>query len=321
MTNNRKPSKKPNTKAETLSWRRLDLETSTQSWSDPLDVTGKLDGIDRSQHHVREGRFSPSFMTATNGGAIYEDVLRPLTHNHMLEANNKKSSVEHITLQNVIGNKDDRILITDTSWIPTRSIGLLKIFSSDGSIRWGTAWLIGPRTLATAAHNLIHPESGKAIELHVGLAYDGISARGNWHKIIDNTYFSEWENEPIAGSSYDFAVLKIEDGNIGNRLGWLGFADYEDQKFHNLLLNIFGYPMDLKQFYMYGATGRAISIDKARIYHDCDAGGGMSGGPLIARFGEQRIVVGIHVAGGAVTNVATRITSKAYSLLQAHKSW
>src|SRR3546814_18379834 len=61
-------------------------------------------------------------------------------------------------LQNVHGGSDERRLITDTSRIPARSIGLLKIIPERGTERYGTAWLIGPRTLATAAPNLFHPE-------------------------------------------------------------------------------------------------------------------------------------------------------------------
>lgn len=257
---------------------------------------------------------------ATNGGATYEDGLRPPPPGHVPETAPRRSRSPQSPLQNVIGS-DDRVLVPDTSRIPARSVGLLKIFPSDGVVRWGTAWLIGPRTLATAAHNLVHPESGKAMRLDVGLAYDGKSARGGWHRIIDTAFLEAWEENPSAGNPNDFAVLKIDDASVGNRLGWFGFADYEDRKFDNLILNMFGYPMDLDQFYMYGTAGRASHVDRARIYHDCDAGGGMSGGPVVARFDEQRIAVGIHVAGGTLTNVATRITGAAFELLEAHRSW
>lgn len=224
-------------------------------------------------------------------------------------------------LQNVIGGGDERELIEDTRRVPARSIALLEIQPEFGENRYGTAWLIGPRTLATAAHNLIHPVAGQTRALEVGVSYDGQKAHGGWHKAIDCQFPTEWRNNQVEGSPYDFAVLKIEDPSVGNRQGWFGFADYEDAKFSNMIVNIFGYPLDLRRFFMYGAAGRVSKVDAGRIYYDCDAGGGMSGGPVIARLGEQRIAVGVHVAGGVRYNVGTRINDVAYAIFTQYQSW
>lgn len=284
---------------------------------------GKTDAADASQLHVRAGRFTNSFMMGTNGGATYETLLRPAPRGlAQPEGDIQPAPLPSGALHNVFGH-DDRRLVQDTSQIPARSIGLLKIFMESGSIRYGTAWLIGPRVLATAGHNLVHPDAGRTARLEVGLAYDGTSPRGGWHKVIDNRLPQAWLDEPSTENPNDFAVLQIADPEVGNRLGWFGFADYEDAKFPNMLLNLFGYPMDqkLKRFCMYGTTGRVLGVDEHRIYFDCDASGGMSGGPVIARFGEQRIAVGIHVAGGETGNAATRLTANAYELFKAHESW
>ena len=107
---------------------------------------------------------------------------------------------------------------------------------------------------------------------------------------------------------------------MGDRLGWFGFADYEDDRFHNMIVNIFGYPMDLLQGYMYGVAGRILGIDPGRLHYDYDTGGGMSSAPVVARFGEQRIAVGIHAAGGARANTATRINDVAHALFTKHST-
>ncbi len=309
-----------------------------------LSLRQKDDREDLSGHLVRSRRFRSSYMMATNGGATYEDILRSprraridrpdearsggysdIMHPGRLTAEDgftegNPGDMPH-NLDNVIGPSDDRVHIDDTSRIPARSVGLLEITPTHGSLRYGTAWLIGPRTLATAAHNLIHPEAGPAKRMRVGMACDGNSARGGWHKIIDNKFEAGWANDMQPGSPLDFAVLKIEDREVGEKLGWFGFADYHDAKFGDMIVNIFGYPLDRRRFHMYGSAGRVKAVDQGRIFYDCDAGGGMSGGPVIARFGEQRIAVGVHVSGGLLSNVGTRINDTAYRLFSDNRDW
>ncbi len=312
------------------SWDRIELDAVDDDEPALLSINGKEDEADASRTGVRGGRFCDSFLMATNGGATYEDALRPHAEIDISVDEESQPAQPPIPqmppddnmpeLQNVHG-RDDRRLIRDTSRIPARSIGLAKISMANGATRYGTAWLIGPRTLATAAHNLLHPTAGPAARLDVGLAYDGRRARGGWHRVIDNHFPAVWRRHPGSDNPYDFAVLKIANANVGNRLGWLGFADYEDGKFANMILNVIGYPMDLIRYHLYGSAGRVTGIQENRIFFDCDAGPGMSGGPVIARFGEHRIAVGIHVAGGYPSNVGTRINDTAHGLLKKFRSW
>ena len=327
-------------------WAGVRLRDEAADEAGLLGVDAKNDSDDASRRHVRGHQFSDSFMMGTNGGATYEELLRPRNpaagtavavaaaaaadDDTYGAAAAKRTGRPRVPrqglhrhgLQNVLGGSDDRIRIDDTSLIPARSIGLLKIRPEDGEERFGTAWLIGPRTLATAAHNLLHPEAGPTVSLEVGLAFDGNAARGGWHKIVDNKFSEAWRDDPSGDNPSDFAVIRIADATVGNKLGWFGYANYEDAKFGDLAVNIFGYPMDVAApFHMYGSKGRIVSIGQRRIFYDCDAGGGMSGGPVVALFGEKRIAVGIHVAGGAASNVATRITGPAFDLFERHKSW
>lgn len=313
-----------------VDWDEVEFQTASPAdAADLLDLKAKADGGDPAREGVQAKRFRPSYMTATNGGASVEPVLAPLAERRLpperrraaIEANANGDQPADAALQNVIGGSDERVLIEDTSLIPARSIGLLEIVPEHGPLRYGAAWLIGPRTLATAAHNLVHPEAGVARSMRVGLAYDGRAARGGWHKIVDNKLPAAWRQAPKPGSPYDFAVLKIADASVGDALGWFGFADYSDAKFDRLVVNIFGYPLDLKDFHMYGAAGRILDLDAGRLFYNCDAGGGMSGGPVIARFGEMRIAVGVHAAGGVVSNVGTRINDAAYKLFAEFQAW
>ena len=287
------------------------------------------DGVDSSQVMVRSGRFRGSFLMATNGGSTFEEILRSQLTESRSRARHQgsqekplpddRSPKKRLNLQNVIG-ADERQLIPDTTRIPVRSIGLLRILPEDGILRYGTAWLIGPQTLATAAHNLLHPQAGKTQRMDFALAYDGQNAHGGWHRVVAGKLSDGWNKSAEPGSPLDFAVLRLEH-SLGNQTGWLGFADYEDAKFANMAVNLFGYPLDLEGYAMYGARGRVLAINEGRVFYDCDAGGGMSGGPVLAVFGEQRIAVGIHVAGGSTSNAATRISGPAYDLLERYRIW
>jgi len=305
---------------------RVELNYHRAQRDDLLSLEGKEDSKSSSLAFVRHGRFRDSYMMATNGGATYENALRPHFSIPRVEKPTDPISAtlsplgDIPVLQNVHGGRDDRVLIPDTSQIPARCVGLLRILPADNILRYGTAWLIGPRTLATAAHNLIHPQAGRTRSMDVGIAFDGTRARGGWHRVVDNALSQGWEQNLVVGSPYDFAVIKIENPEVGNTLGWFGFADYEDDRFRNMIVNIFGYPMDLIQGRMYGVAGRVLGIDAGRLHYDCDTGGGMSGAPVIARFGEQRIAVGIHAAGGISANIATRINDVAHDLFTRHSS-
>ena len=204
----------------------VSLKSMTPALPGLLSAVGKQDSADSARRLVRGSRFSDSYMMASNGGATYEDALRPQKADHPPPAlpPPPRSSRSPYGLHNVFGT-DDRKLIDDTSRVPARSVGLLKITPEHGGARYGTAWLIGPRTLATAAHNLVHPEAGRTISLEVGMAYDGANARGGWHKIVDNAFAKAWEENPSEDNPNDFAVLKIENADIGNKLGWFGFVE------------------------------------------------------------------------------------------------
>jgi V8-like Glu-specific endopeptidase len=319
------------------SWAAVALRDHASDGGHLLDVGQKKDSLDAGRMLVREGQFADSFMMGTNGGATFEELLRPRIagaggtaaavgaagpDRRLAAYPASPKDARRRSLHNVLGGTDDRVRIVDTSHIPARSIGLLRIRPEDGEERFGTAWLIGPRTLATAAHNLLHPEAGPTQSLSVGLAFDGSAARGGWHKIVDNKFSEAWRDDPSPDNPNDFAVIRIDDAQVGNKLGWFGYANYEDAKFDDLAVNIFGYPLDVDApLGMYGSKGRVVSLGERRLFYDCDAGGGMSGGPVVALFGEKRIAVGIHVAGGTSSNVATRITGAAFDLFERHKSW
>lgn len=304
-------------------WASIAMSAVDDPQDHALSLDQKDDTVDAMRQYVRDGRFSDSFMIGTNGGSTFESVLRPSTaelREVALPSSSRKSPGPGLHSG---ADAQPRFLVKDTSIIPCRSVGLLKIITKNGEKRWGTAFLIGPRTLATAAHNLLHPKAGAADRIYVCLGYDGVRNTGEWHTTKGNRLSESWLENPTSENPHDFAVLRIEDAEVGNQLGWFGFADYSDEKFTNLAVNLFGYPInDEPRYSMHGSTGRTFCGDTDRIYYDCDVEEGMSGGPVFAKYGDHRIAVGIHVAkDNDGPNVGTRIDSVVFKLLNEHKKW
>lgn len=269
---------------------------------------------------------SLGYMAEANGGSRLEDVpgfdayrarnsgLFPLSSLPAVPA----PGAGGYTLQNVIG-ADNLVPVPDTTGLPWRGIALLSI-TYDGGVRaTGTAWFLGERTLGTAGHNIRHPVYGPANEIMVSPAYDGSIAPFGTFRAVQTYCDARW----LAGdadAAFDFGALKIADATVGRRLGWFGFAAYDNRQLHKLLLNVSGYPVDRAPRTQYYNGGRLEGTDDRFLRYAFDTVGGMSGAPIFARFDQQRVVVGIHTGGNERTNRARRIDAEVYAALDRFNS-
>lgn len=216
-------------------------------------------------------------------------------------------------LENVIG-RDDRMPVGDTTRLPWRAIAMLTIRYRDGRRAMGTAWFLGPGALGTAGHNVLHPDHGPADEILVTPAYDGVVARFGSY-LIRRTYCDpKW----LAGEvrpELDYAVLFMDDASVGERLGWFGFASYDDSQLQRLLVNVSGYVVERSPQTQYFNGGRLGEVDDRFLLYDFDTSGGMSGSPIFALFGDKRVVVGIHTYGSDRRNRARRIDDELFDVL------
>jgi V8-like Glu-specific endopeptidase len=216
--------------------------------------------------------------------------------------------------ENIIGD-DNLVPVPDTTGLPWRCIAMLTITYEDGSRGTGTAWFMGERALGTAGHNIRDPEHGRATEILVSPAFDGSIAPFGTYRVSQTYCDPAWLNGG-GDPSLDFGVLMLEDRAVGRRLGWFGFAAYNDRQLNRLLLNVSGYPArrpsNRTQHYN---GGRVDDVDRKFLRYTFDTVGGMSGAPIFALFGEQRVAVGIHTSGNDRANRARRIDSALYEVL------
>lgn len=216
-------------------------------------------------------------------------------------------------LENVIGKKNSLVPVPDCTCLPWRSIAMLSITYQNGGQGVGTAWFMGERALGTAGHNIFHQDYGMATQILVTPAFGSISPAESYRVVqtyCDNAWLGGNDDAAL-----DFGVIMIEDRAVGRRLGWFGFAAYDDRQLDRILLNVSGYSEERTPRTQYYNGGRLLRVDGTFLRYTFDTERGMSGAPIFARFDTQRVVVGIHTSGNDTANRARRIDAGLYAVL------
>lgn len=185
----------------------------------------------------------------------------------------------------------------------------------------GTAWVVGPRTLVTAAHNVIAAGSGASGVKNLALGYDGTTVHGGWHSPSLLRVPKSWMDEPGESNPIDFAIINLHEPLPLAEQSYFGFGHYLDTELESLNINTIGYPgagvRDCRMKYSLGYLGQPSSWE---VPYVANAGEGLSGAPVYAKYGDYRIAVAIHrgtISEGSRTwNVATRINNDVYNQIQ-----
>lgn len=218
---------------------------------------------------------------------------------------------------------DDRLQVTDTDKYPYRVNASLLITARDGSQWIGTGWFISARTLITAGHC-------------VYIKHSGIPARDGWVRSIQvmpgrngdklpfesatSTQFwtvKGWADD--GDENYDYGAIIIPK-DLGQTVGTLGFAAYDDSTLVGTVANVTGYPGDKAGgSQMWYDTKGIAAVSPTKVVYDIDTTGGQSGAAVYVIKGGQRMAVAVHAYGGATTNSGTRISAPVFENLSAWK--
>jgi V8-like Glu-specific endopeptidase len=165
---------------------------------------------------------------------------------------------------------------------------------------WGTASLLGVRTIMTASH-MVPWSSSNWKALFVPAYYDGASIHGTWA--------ASWVTNAQGYSSHDqgddMAVMRL-DVPLGNSLGWFGFKTYNDDWEDLNVWTLPGYPYDKDPFNPGSRPWLHLNfpiIDDdndgagVELEYQADTEGGQSGAPVFAWFDGAPYVVGTHSGG------------------------
>ncbi len=214
-----------------------------------------------------------------------------------------------VMLEVVIG-EDDRVRVaeSDVKRNPFRQICALRIKSKTGKLFVGTAWLVGPRALATAGHCVyMHREGGWAEHIDVIPGKVGAdeplqSLRATRFRSVDG-----WVDGKL--QSRDYGVILLDGTSPGEELGWFEVAAEPSSELTGAVANISGYPADRDNAeFQYFHARPLTDVKPDLLEYDIDTFGGQSGSPIWIDRGGSVVTVGIHTNGAVSGNSGTRIT-------------
>lgn len=210
-----------------------------------------------------------------------------------------------------ICDRDDRTQVMNTTIVPWRWICKLIITFPNNARFGGTGWFIGSKAVMTAGHCVYSRANGgwaSRIEVIPGMQ----GATRPFGSMVGTSFRSVtgWtENED---QNYDYGCIILPSPDLGNQVGFFGFAALTDASLQNLLVNNSGYPGDKPFGTQWFNAGRVTTVASRKIYYMIDTFGGQSGCPTWRLQSGDRQAVGIHAYGGC-PNSATRIVTEVFN--------
>jgi glutamyl endopeptidase len=118
---------------------------------------------------------------------------------------------------------------------------------------------------------------------------------------------------------FDYGVVVL-DTNVGNTVGWFGFATEADDFLTRRKIKVRGYPGDKPFGTMWSMGAKIKNVTDTALFYGLDTAGGQSGSPAFgSATGCDPCVFGIHAYGNAPPDIpfnsATRITSTVFDFL------
>ncbi|MCG8927430.1 serine protease [Lentzea sp. CC55] len=162
---------------------------------------------------------------------------------------------------------------------------------------WGTASLLGVRTILTASH-VVPWGSSNWKALFVPAFYDGASIHGAWAA----SWVTNAQGYRNHAQGDDMAVMRL-DVPLGNSLGWFGFRTYNSAWQDQNVWTLPGYPWDKDSgnrpwlhlnFPIIDDDNDGAGVE---LEYRADTEGGQSGAPVFAWFNGSPDVVGTHSGG------------------------
>jgi glutamyl endopeptidase len=274
-------------------------------------VVPDFSGVSSKGEFESVAGFDPT--RAINEGAKVETTSLPDAGENLPDA----AATAYLMAETVCG-ADDRIRITPAISNPWRWICKLFITFPNNAQFVGTGWFIGARTVMTAGHCVYSKADGgwaKSIEVVPGM--DGNSRPYGSQVGTSFRSVTGWTQD--GKPEFDYGAIILPNCNLGNTVGWFGFANLSDASLNNMYVNTSGYPADKPYGTQWFNGGQITNVQERKIYYMIDTIGGQSGSPVWRFLNGERHAVGVHAYGGC-PNSATRITKAVFDNMLAWRN-
>jgi len=177
----------------------------------------------------------------------------------------------------------------------------------------GTGFMVGPKTLVTAGHNMWKPLWGTVQQARAYLKQNS-SAFGSTYYLPHSWMYSPNYCNNNPDDNYDYCIINMQN-NIGNTVGYFGYGT------SNSLLGYFtannGYP-NTDTYFQYLSFGEINSETTFLCQSPATATNGQSGGPVYTA--ANQIVYAIIRGGGPTHVTGVRISNTIYNEIAYMKS-
>jgi len=219
-------------------------------------------------------------------------------------------------LMDIIGT-DQRQRVTPTTDFPWRVVGKTYMQFPNNSYWVASGALVDPFHVLTAGH-VVHSKSegGWATEIEFVPGMDGNYAPFSSAWDVDVRAPSGWVNSQ--DENYDWALITL-DRNVGEWIGWMGYAYEQPDYYPNRVLTLAGYPDDLDQgLGLYYASDVATHATDYLLFYLIDSSAGQSGGPVwrYIQATDEHQIMAVHAYGNKTENQGTRINASVFSDIQ-----
>ena len=199
--------------------------------------------------------------------------------------------------------KDDRILVKNVSLYPYTATARLTVTYQDGSVSYGSGFMVGPKLLATAGHMLINKSNSHMKDVVIEF---GLYKEGNYFyrtkKFTQYIYYGGYSGyDPY--TDYGFIVLSSRVGT--NVTGTFGI---DPNIAVGRTVSVSGYPGGNP--YMYVANGKMLAVEDDLLTYDADMTPGESGGPVYYLTADRdAYAVGINSGENNICNYGRRLNA------------
>lgn len=219
---------------------------------------------------------------------------------------------------------DNRFQILNTHKFPWSAIALIKVHWTEDDVIGNscTGWMIGPSTIATAAHCVYDHGYPYAATVRPAInADDPDTTPFGSCKVIDGQVRDEWiQSHNI---QYDYGVYHL-DCTVGLQTGIFPIKATSGD-WANKPLQSAGYPGDKPDRTQWSGSGKVTLSTAKGFYYDIDSYPGQSGSPVWDTSDPQcpYCVVAVHSCqfDQATSNFGARIDAEAYTFLTQQSSF